>query len=47
MQDRLWVNGGGEGGWVGKLVNEVERGGGWGMFITFVDALTCTMGLIA
>ncbi len=44
----LWVSGDeGEGG--GRLVNEVERvgEGGWGMLISFVDALTCNMGLIA
>ncbi len=37
------------GGGVGWLVNEVERGGegGGGMLISFVDALTCYMGLIA
>ncbi len=34
---------------VGRLVNEVERigEGGRGMLISFVDAMTCNMGLIA
>ncbi len=49
MRDMLWVSGdGGGGGGVGRLVNEVERvGEGGGMLISFVDALTCNMGLIA
>ncbi len=50
MRDILWVgdDGGGGGGGVGRLVNEVERvGEGGGMLISFVDAMTCNMGLIA
>ncbi len=47
MWDMLCVSGD-EGGGGGRLVNEVERvGEGGGMLISFVDALTCNMGLIA
>ncbi len=35
------------GGGVGRLVNEVEGVGEGGMLISFVDALTCNMGIIA
>ncbi len=37
-----------KGGGGGRLVTEVERvGEGGGMLISFVDALTCNMGVIA
>ncbi len=45
MRDMLWVSGGGGG--VGRLINEVERVREGGMLISFVDALTSNMGLIA
>ncbi len=50
MRDMLWVSGdgGGGGGGVGRLVNEGERvGEGGGVLISFVDAMTCNMVLIA
>ncbi len=47
MRDMFWVSGDGGGG-VGRLFNGVERvGEEVGMLISFVDALTCNMGLIA
>ncbi len=48
MGDKLLVSGDGGRGGVGGLVNEVERvGEGGSMLISFVDAMTCNMGLIA
>ncbi len=45
MRDMLWVSGD-EGGGGGRLVNLVERVGE-GMLISFFDAFTCNMALIA